>query len=65
MKERVPNHFLAYYRLDVRRNCCTNNPFPIRPEECAGEKQASTVDVERRPYKPELSTIACSNSTYP
>ena len=63
-KEDVPNHFLAYYALGKKDYCCTNVPFPIRPDGCAGFKEEE-VDLGILPYDPRLTTIACSNSGYP
>ena len=60
--ELVKNHFIAYYDAlsAAGTTCCTNLPF-IRKKACLNNGCALPPSVTA----PTISTVACSNSTYP
>jgi hypothetical protein len=62
--EVIPDHFLAYYQLADGDTCCSNVPFREKLPDCPTE--LPNPDVKFKKGAPEvMSTVACSNSTYP
>ncbi len=62
--EIIPDHFLAYYQLGDGQTCCSNVPFREKLPGCP--TVLPNPDVKSKRGAPEvMSTVACSNSTYP
>ena len=57
------NHFLAYYELAAGDICCTNLPFPKVGTACPQPTPPEWLD--HLPEHMRMSTVGCSNSTYP